>query len=124
LVAIFTAAWIGNLIVKRLILRGLERMMGLLWRDWSQNVSLQKAIRRLSNIVPALIIMLGASMIPEIPEKTAAIFDNLCITFIALCIALTFSNVLDALNHAYEKRPEARAKPIKGYLQLAKIVIY
>jgi len=122
--AIFAAAWLGNLIVKRLILRWLGKMLGLVWHHWNDNRHLHKAIRRLANICPVLIIMIGVDLLPGIPENTAAIFDNICIALITLFIALTFANSVDALNQVYEKRPHAREKPIKGYLQLFKIVLF
>ncbi len=121
---VLLVAWLGNFIVKTLLLRGVEKMLGLLWSDWGRNQHLLTAIRRLANIVPALILMAGVDVIPGLPGVLERWVDNLCIASMALSIALTFSNALDALNHAYERRPEAKAKPIKGYLQITKIVLY
>ncbi len=121
---VLLVAWLGNFIVKALLLRGVEKMLGLLWTDWGRNPHLLTAIRRLANIVPALILMAGVDVIPGVPPVVEHWVDNLCIASMALSIALTFSNALDALNHAYERRPEAKAKPIKGYLQITKIVLY
>ena len=39
-------------------------------------------------------------------------------------MVLAISHALDAANDLYERRPEARNKPIKGYLQVAKIVLF
>src|SRR3546814_12411786 len=43
---------------------------------------------------------------------------------IVLTIALALGAVLDIINVVYQRRPDARLHPIKGYLQVVKIVIY
>ena len=118
------AAWIGNLIVKRLLIAGLVRAAGVLAKSWEKQPDQYKAIRRLANVVPALIIMGGVKLIPHLPTKVADVAGNLCAAFIALTVALSLSAVIDTLNKIYSLRPEAKAKPIKGYLQVAKIVLF
>jgi len=39
-------------------------------------------------------------------------------------VALAVSHALDAANDLYERRPDARNKPIKGYLQVVKIIVF
>jgi len=41
-----------------------------------------------------------------------------------LSLALAASAALDLANDLYQRRPEARSRPIKGYLQLLKIVLW
>src|SRR5690606_4323030 len=48
----------------------------------------------------------------------------LCQAFIVLTVALSVSRALDLINQVYERRPDARNKPIKGYLQVAKIIMF
>ncbi|HWL53703.1 MAG TPA: mechanosensitive ion channel family protein [Chthoniobacteraceae bacterium] len=122
--SILVAAALGNFLVKRLLLRGVERVLGILSAGWAKNSAQLKAIRRLSNVVPALIIMFGLDMMPEVPKELSVVSDTLCTAFIAVTLALAFSAALDALNDFYNRRPDAKAKPIKGYLQLAKIVLF
>ena len=44
--------------------------------------------------------------------------------FIFLTIALAISEFLNIFNLAYQRNPKSRNKPIKGYLQLVKLLIY
>jgi miniconductance mechanosensitive channel len=49
---------------------------------------------------------------------------NVSNAFIVLTIAMALSNVLTMVNTIYEQRPDARLKPIKGYVQVLKIAVY
>ena len=44
--------------------------------------------------------------------------------FIFLTIALAISEFLNIFNLIYQRNPKSRNKPIKGYLQLVKLIIY
>ena len=80
-------------------------------------------ISHLANIVPALVLAGGAAMIPGIRETLVIIIRNVCSAFIVLSVALTLARILDLVDIAYRRRPDAASKPIKGYLQLFKIFI-
>ncbi len=124
LTAILAAAALSNLLVKRLLLRGIKKMLGALSTTWAKNSFQHRAIRRLANVVPALVVMYGVNFTPHLPPEVSLTFSNLCTAFIALTLALAASAVLDAVNYVYSQRPEASTMPIKGYLQVSKIVLF
>ncbi|MDT4852653.1 Miniconductance mechanosensitive channel YbdG [compost metagenome] len=49
---------------------------------------------------------------------------NVCSAFIVLTIALAISGVLSLVNLIYQRRPDANLKPIKGYVQVVKILVF
>jgi len=115
------AAWLSNWIVKRILVRGLYRML-----RHTRDGELQDfgVIKRLSNIVPALVLSIGVRTVPGLPDAAVTVVQNVCGGFIVLTIALALGAVLDIINVVYQRRPDARLHPIKGYLQVVKIVIY
>ncbi|MEJ6656395.1 MAG: mechanosensitive ion channel family protein [Pseudomonas sp.] len=117
-------AWLANWIVKRLLVRGLVRLLQATPVGKGQLLHDSKVISRLANIVPALILSGGIGLIPGLPETFIIIVRNVCGAFIILTVALAITNALMLANSVYERRPKARHKPIKGYIQLANIVIY
>lgn len=124
--ALLLAAWLANLLTKRVLLRGLRRVLratplGGAGND--QDVQL-RVIPRLANVVPALVIAAGVSLVPGLPVQVVAVVHALCQAFIVLTVALSVSRALDLVNVVYERRPDAQDKPIKGFLQVAKIVMY
>ncbi|MDB5775677.1 MAG: mechanosensitive ion channel family protein [Herbaspirillum sp.] len=117
-------AWIANLFVKRILVRGLCRQMGMLGADREARQSLNKVIARLANIVPALLIYGGVGMLPALPAAVSAVVQNTSQAFIVITIALALSGMLNLTDSIYQTRPGARSRPIKGYLQLCKIALY
>ncbi|WP_298187617.1 mechanosensitive ion channel domain-containing protein [uncultured Pseudomonas sp.] len=118
------AAWLANWVVKRILLRGLYRLLKATPIGQDGTLHNSRIIARLANIVPALIISAGIMLVPHLPEAAVAATRNVCSAFIVLTIALAISGVLTLLNSVYEKRPNAHLKPIKGYVQVVKILLF
>lgn len=124
--ALLLAAWLANWITRRVLLRGLRRalqMTPLGGREHDHAVQL-RVIPRLANVVPALVVSAGIGIVPDLPPQLVTVVRALCQAFVVLTIALSVSRLLDLANGAYERRPDARNKPIKGYLQVAKIIMF
>jgi len=119
--ALVFAAWLANWVVKRILVRGVYQIVRS-----SRETELQDfgIIRRLSNIVPALVLSVGVNAVPGLPEAAVTVVRNVCGGFIVLTIALALAALLDIINMVYQRRADAHVHPIKGYLQVIKIVIY
>jgi miniconductance mechanosensitive channel len=120
-VALICAAWLANWVVKRILVRGLYKAL-----RHARDAQLQDfgIIRRLSNIVPALVLSVGVNAVPGLPEAAVTVVRNVCGGFIVLTVALALGALLDIVNLLYQRRADAHVHPIKGYLQVVKIVLY
>lgn len=116
-VVLILLAWVSNWIVKRILIRGLFRVTGAQIQDHG-------LIRRLANIVPALVLAGGVRIVPNLPHVLVEVISNVCAAFIVLTIALALSAVLDITNSLYQRRKNAHLRPIKGYVQVLKIAIF
>jgi len=124
--ALLLLAWIANWITKRVLLRGLHKLLeATIFRDADTHVDVKKAIiPRLANVVPALVIYAGVQFIPDLPASFVKVTAALCQAFVALTVALSLARAANLANTLYEARPDAYKKPIKGYLQVLKIGIF
>lgn len=118
---LITLAVLANWLVKHILVRGfynvLNRMGGAQKKDFG-------VVKRLSHIVPALIISSTIGIVPGLPEAAVAVVKNVAGGFIILTIALALGAILEIINMLYMRRKNAHLKPIKGYLQVIKIIIY
>ena len=115
-------AWFVNTFIKVILLRlafGLLQAMPLEHRG-----SGRKLIRRLANILPAFVISVCIALIPDVHPVFVTVVQNVANAFIVLVIALAISDALDVANSFYQMRKDAHLHPIKGYLQVAKIVVF
>ena len=116
-------AWIANWIAKQIVLRLLLRVLvHLPFPVEAQHIG--SIVARLSNILPALIIQAGIGAVPHLPAGAIVAVRSFCAAFIILTIAIALSGALNLANDLYQRRPGAANKPIKGYVQVAKLVLY
>ncbi|MCX7865313.1 MAG: mechanosensitive ion channel family protein, partial [Novosphingobium sp.] len=86
--------------------------------------SIRRMVVHLANVVPAAIIAETIGLVPDLPERLVLIVRNLATAFIIFTVARAISDMLSLLNDVYEDQAGASERPIKGYVQLAKIVVY
>ena len=114
-----TIAWIANFIAKRIILRILTAR--LLPHD---GPSPKRAVAYLANVVPVMIVSYGIWAVPHLPVGAKAVISNVATGVVILVIAMAIGAALSFVNELYERRPDAANRPIKGYVQVLKIVVY
>ncbi|MGE8279599.1 MAG: mechanosensitive ion channel family protein [Stenotrophomonas sp.] len=124
LAALLLVAWLANFVTKRILLRGLRSAIERFSGPQHNAKQPLRVVARLANIVPSVVLAAGLAIVPELPPGLVKGLQALCHAWTVLTIALAVSHALDAFNDFYERRPDARNKPIKGYLQVAKIVVF
>jgi miniconductance mechanosensitive channel len=108
----------ANFLVKHVILRVIGRILP---GDWPASSAIAA---RLANIVPAVIVAAGIVLVPHLPAWVADVTRNVTSAFVILTVALAVGGALSLANDIYSRRPDADTRPIKGYVQVAKIVVY
>ncbi|MCG4451805.1 mechanosensitive ion channel family protein [Pseudomonas sp. MMS21-TM103] len=118
------AAWLSNWLVKRILVRALCRLIDATTLGRNAQELDNQLIKRLANIVPALILFTGVGLLPHLPDALVIVTRNVCSAFIVLTVALALSTLLDIANTLYHLRRDAHLRPIKGYLQVLKIAVF
>ena len=122
LAVLAVAAILANLIVRQ-AMRRIFRRAAATW-DTGGSHALTQMVRRLANVVPAIIVARGVGSVPHLAEPVIMVVRNVSGAFIVLTIALAAGAGLNLVNEAYQRRPEAGSRPIKGYVQVVKILVY
>jgi miniconductance mechanosensitive channel len=124
--ALVLVAWLANWVTKRILLRALQQLVARVagGRDEDGRPLRLAVIPRLANVVPALVIQAGLGWIPDLPDKLESALRAGCKVFIVLTVILALSGALDLFNTYYERRADARSRPIKGFLQVIKIIMF
>jgi len=120
-------AWLANFLTRRVLLRALGRLLPDALRSGegaADNAFRFGVIPRLANVVPALVLMAGAAVVPGLPEGILKLVRNLGAAFIVLTVALAIGKALDMAQALHPRREGVRDRPIKSYLQLIKIVVF
>src|SRR5690606_29221589 len=117
------AAAVANFVVKRILIRSVHTFLNRTPIGQDEAFRQNGVIERLANIVPALVVWWGIALVPGLPEPAVSVVRNVANAFIILTLAMGIAGALNIAEALYRRRPRARLRPIKGYVQIVKIAI-
>lgn len=121
---LLAAAAVGYWIAKEVLLRALAMAVARSTAHQAERAAFLRVVRRLANLVPATIVQFGIEAVPHLPPMLVMLVRNVTTGIVIVAIALAISAALDWIEALYARRPHAGSRPIKGYLQVVKIVIF
>jgi miniconductance mechanosensitive channel len=122
--ALLLIAILVDLVAKRMLLGVVRAVVTRTRFAWDDALVEQNVFGRLAQVVPAFIIFYGIGLVPDMTEPVEQVVRNVASAYMILMVMLTVTAALSALNRIYETDPDARQRPIKGFIQLAQIAIY
>ena len=121
---VFAASVIVYSILRFIIRRFLKRVVLRSASKWDDYLYENKVFTRLALIVPAVILYLSLpSTIADYP-RVIHFFYLLLEVYSVLVILLVSNSFFNAVHQIYGDLSVANAKPIKGYLQIARIITF
>lgn len=122
---IFILAIVANYLAKRIFLTAMTRVAKRTKTEWDDVLVEKKFFHRLAHFAPAIVIYLtlGIALYDYSPRVTIFLqaLTKIYMIFVALSV---FNSFLDTVNEIYQELPYAKSRPIKGYLQVVKIILY
>ena len=124
LAALLAAAVIINLIVKHVLVRAVRAVAKRSDVTWDDALVAHNVFGRIVQVVPALIVFIGAPFVPDLPEDGVQLIRNVAMGYMVLMLTLALTAMLSAANTIYAASPVARERPLKGFVQLVQIVVW
>ncbi|MEI7596013.1 MAG: mechanosensitive ion channel domain-containing protein [Bacteroidota bacterium] len=121
---ILIVAYLINFIVKKIIvvtLHGFAKRSKTTWDDFLFD---RRVFQRLSHLAPAIVIYFA---FPHFfPEEKALLYitEVAAKVYMLFTVLLSLDSFLSALHDIYQTLDISKIRPIKGYIQVGKIVIY
>ena len=122
--ALLLVAVLADLLAKRLLLVAARAAVRRTRRKWDDALLDHKVFGRLALIAPAIIIYFAIGLVPDITEPAEQVIRNVASAYVVVIIMLALTAAMSAANQIYETFPSARRRPIKGFIQVAQIVVY
>jgi miniconductance mechanosensitive channel len=116
-------ACIGYWLSNRFLVTAVRAFARRTEHTWDDALIEYRVFARLAQLVPAYIIYTGVDLLPSLGESLREQVLNLTSAYMIVVFTLTVTAVLGAANSIYEARPEARLRPIKGFVQLLQLVV-
>ncbi len=123
-VLLSVAAFAADFVTRRVLLRLFIKAVSGSSSAYGGALLDRGVVARLAHVVPAVVVFIGIAHVPGLPAAAVTLIRNLANAYMILTVALSLGKLLNALGDIYERLDPLRArnKPIKGYLQLVKII--
>ncbi|MEC1525842.1 mechanosensitive ion channel family protein [Neobacillus niacini] len=108
----------ANFISKKIVIRVITHIVINSKVKWGKIILDRQVFRKLSHIVPAIIIYSFSSTFPAYQS----IIEKLAIAYIIIVGLVFIQSLLNAFNDIYQTFEISKVKPIKGYIQVINII--
>ncbi len=124
LILIVFLAFLSDIITKQIILKTISVIVKKSKTTWDDIFLEKKVFNRLSHFAPALVIHYTiAYALADYPNWVDGIQTIIYVYMIFVAIRV-FDSFANAMHGIYETLPSSKDKPIKGYIQVVKILVY
>ncbi len=121
---ILIVAYLSYFIANKIIFRVVHKLITKTKYTWDDIVFQRKIFKRLSQLVPAIVIYYFAKVgLADFPNM-ASLVQSIIYIYIIFIGMLVVDTFLSNLHTAYLTLPISKERPIKGYIQSVKIIIY
>src|SRR5690606_16709171 len=111
-------------VVRRLLLRVVRGVVRRTRLSWDDALTRNDVLGRLAQIVPALIVLSGVTLVPDLGDGPTRVIRNVASAYVVLMLTFALSALLGAANRIYETYPISRVRPLKGLVQILQLVVF
>lgn len=118
------AALVSYWVVRRYLLSlaaGIIRKTEIKWDDALLEANV---LRHAASTAPWLVIYFTEALLPNVPAKLDVLITRGALALLVGSATLTLNSFLTAVNRVYARLEIAKNRPIKGYLQVAKLFAF
>ena len=123
-VLIIVLSLIADLLAKRFILRGLTAIVNRTKTQWDDVILRKKVFNRLAHLAPAMVIYTFISIPLEGYDLAISVINGVALIYMIAMGILALDAFLDASLDIYKTYEVSNRIPIKGFIQVFKIIIY
>jgi miniconductance mechanosensitive channel len=110
--------------LRKLFIKIIERLTAHTETIWDDVLFEHKVFHAVAHLIPAIFVYASAGFGAEDLVSLPEVIRGIAKIYITFAVVLSLIRFLDASQDIYNTYPFAQERPIKGYLQLVKILIY
>jgi miniconductance mechanosensitive channel len=124
LTLLFTLVLLLHVVARRYVIRALHVLVHRSPIQWDQVLYEHRVPHRLSLVIPVIALQVGLNYVPGVSDGLASFLLRFAAASMVLVAALTIDAFLSAAHTLYTRMPMAATRPVKSYVQLAKVFMY
>ena len=111
---------LANYITKKIVLNIIIHIITNNRYTWDNVILEKKVFHKLCHLVPAIIIFFSAGIFPVYQ----ALIEKGAVMYVIIVTIAAFNALLNAFDDIYRSFEISKIRPIKGYIQVAKIILF
>ncbi len=123
-VAISGLAVLVDFLTKKIIINGIRSLVRKTRTQLDDILIKRRVFHKISHVVPALLIYFTARFIFKDYPAIEELFERVSLIAIVIVVILAIDSFINSLHEIYLNLPVSKGRPIKGYIQIVKIIIY
>jgi miniconductance mechanosensitive channel len=123
-VALLLSAAFSFFVVRRYLLRVVAKVIRKTEVKWDDALLESNGLRHAASMAPWLVIYFGEPLLPNVPARLDVFLERGTLVCLAISATLTLNSFLSAVNTVYSRFEIAKDRPIKGYVQVAKLFVF
>jgi miniconductance mechanosensitive channel len=120
LIGILLALFLLQYLTRSFIRKGLKNWLEKTETYWDDIFYKSEFFTRLGNIPPVILLYFSANLLPDLTDW----IQRFSLALIAFLSTWSLDAALTAINDIYDDYAVAKSKPIKGYIQVGKIILW
>ncbi len=117
-------SWAANYVVKKFIIRVLDAFFKKTKSKYDDYLVKRKVFHKLSHLAPAVVILLMTGVIFYDYPRFSTFLTNVVFVYIVFVFVSSVNAFFRAVDDVYNTFDFANERPIKGYIQVAQIIMY
>ena len=122
--AVLLFAYLLHFMINRIVIHYLDKLAQKTQSSWDDILFEKKVFKRLSHLVPAIIIHYGAAYTFEDFPETVSLIKSSVYLYMIIMAVLVLDATINGLHEIYKTLSVSKTRSIKGYVQVVKIFIY
>jgi len=123
-VLLLATAIVVDILTKAVLTRTARTIARRSSTQWDDALVDHNVIGRAVQVLPGVIVYSGIVFIPDLAEGFVALTRNVAMGYIVLMLTMTLQGALSAANAIYATFEVAKERPLKGFIQLAQIIVW
>ncbi|UJF36044.1 mechanosensitive ion channel family protein [Paenibacillus hexagrammi] len=111
---------LANYVTKKVVLNVISHFITKNKFKWDKVILEKKVFHKLSHVVPSVIIYYFSSAFPDYQH----LLQKGAVTYMLVVGISVIDSLLDAVNEIYKSYEISKVKPIRGYIQVVKILLF
>ncbi|MBN2519908.1 MAG: mechanosensitive ion channel [Bacteroidales bacterium] len=121
---IILIAWIADFVSKKIMVAWIEQLAKKSSTVWDDIFVEKKLFNRLAHLAPALVFYYSLNYIIPGNSFEEKVLKSIVLIYMIVAVLMVITSFLSGIEDIYKTTSVAKDRPIKGFIQIAKIIFY